>query len=266
MDTYGGVKQAIYVKEAGDYTNLCIDLFTIDGEENARRHCVASVLTNVTIKNVLPLWIEECLRESFHYKDQFEIDEIVQHGRDLFYNPKSSIPLKTSFITWQNEMFDLYYQLIRNTIRFSYDSFLKFRLREQKEQIVEIVEKAIDEYKMEHDYQEMLNTCRLYLKNNVPKLPTIHLYLDDEVSIVDDSHGEKISADKISRWLPPELNFEAPLPINERVIGPIVTIAPEKLFVYPSKSQEGLLQTLLLIFEERIEIRGDKRQQISNFI
>ncbi|MBU9714170.1 putative sporulation protein YtxC [Evansella tamaricis] len=266
MNTYGGVKKAVYIEEVEDYTNLCIDLITIDGEENARRHCVASVLTNVTIKNILPVWIEEWLRESFHYSDPFEIEAIQGYARDLFFYPKTMIPLKTTFVSWQNEMFELYYQLIRNTIQFSYDSFLKFRLREQKEQLVEVVEKAIDEYKMEHDYQEMLNTCRDYIKSNPARIHTIHLYLDQEVKMVD-QQGETISINQIRSWLSKELNFEAPLPINERVIGPLVCMAPEKLIVYPLNTQQGLLQTLLLIFEERMEIKeGETEIAYSSYV
>lgn len=220
---------------------------------------VATILTNVTIKEFLPIWLNEWICDRFHYEDPYEIEAITEHARDLFFNAKPDIPLKTTFVTWQKEMFSLYDQFIREAMRFSFDSFVRFRLRKLKYKLVEVVERAIDEYKLEHEYQVMINTCRDYLRNNSPRIHTIYLYLNSEISMVD-QQGQRISTQQIRRWLTHDLSFEDPLPISQRVIGPLVSIAPKKLIIYPNvKKHEGLLHTLLSIFEERVELRREEK-------
>ena len=259
MDTYEGIKKAVTTqREGGKYTNLNIDLSCIEGTDTEKRRQVALILTNVTIKKILPVWLEEWLREGFYYEDDYEIEAIVEHARELFFNPSLEVPLKTSFLKWQKEMYQLYYQFIQDSMQFSFDSFMTFRFRKNKEQLSDVVEKAIDEYKMEYDYQIMVNTCREFLQRNSPRIHTVHLYLEDDIKMVN-FQGESITTEQIRRWLTNDLSFDSWLPVAERVIGPLVCIAPKKLIIHPCGHHEGLLQTLLSIFEERVELRNEKK-------
>ncbi|MDG5786957.1 putative sporulation protein YtxC [Evansella sp. AB-P1] len=263
MDTYVGVKDAIMMEQFGDYTNLCIDFSAINGDEVGIREKVASIFTNMTMKEILPIWFEEWLRESYYYKDPDEIKLIIEHARELMYHSNSEVSLKDLFLKLQREMFYLYDQFIHHSVHFSFDSFLRFRLRKIKNKVVEIVEKAIDEHKLEHDYQIMVNTCRQFLQSNPPRVKVVYLFMENEM-IITDSNGESITAEQISSWLTHELCFEEPLPLSERVVGPLVSIAPDKLIIYPKQHHEGLLQTLLTIFEERIELREEVVNDISD--
>ncbi|ADU31445.1 Sporulation protein YtxC [Evansella cellulosilytica DSM 2522] len=255
LSTYGGVKKSISIEKTEQYTNLSINFSTIlGGGMSQRKKLVATVLTNVTIKKFLPIWLEECIRGRFYFEDQYEVGAIIEHAREVFFNEKPDVPLKTNFIEWQKELFMLYYHFIKEAMHFSFDSFIIFRLRKFKLQLVDVVEKAIDEYKIEHDYQVMLNTCREFLRNHESRIDTIHVYLNENIEIQDDS-GESISLQQIRNWLTRDLMFEDPLPLSQRVIGPLVCIAPKKIFIYPHENEyDGLVQTLLSIFEERVNI------------
>ncbi|WP_078595081.1 putative sporulation protein YtxC [Evansella clarkii] len=256
MDTYEGVRKSIFTKQEDGETRLFINMNVLDGDKPDKMKEVALILTNVTIKNVLPLWMEELLRERFYYEEQYEIDAIMGHARDLFFNPPEDVPLETSFLDWQKEMFQLYHQFIQASICFSFESFLMFRFRKNKEQLGEIVEKAIDEYKMEYDYQIMLQTCREFLKDTVPRVDTVQLFLEEEVKLVD-GNGRLISSQQILRWLSEEMYFDSHLPLARRVIGPLVSISPRRLIIHPRTHHEGLLHTLLSIFEERVELKKE---------
>ncbi|MDQ0255066.1 putative sporulation protein YtxC [Evansella vedderi] len=263
LDTYGGGENGIVIEKIENYTNLCINFSVIHGKEKLnRRKMVATILTNVTIKEFLPIWLNEWICDRFHFEDPYEIEAITEHAREIFFNTKHDVPLKTTFVSWQRDMFSLYDQFIKEAMRFSFDSFVRFRLRKLKYRLVEVVEKAIDEYKLEHDYQVMINTCRDYLKNHSPRIHTIHLYLNQEINMVD-QNGQKVPTQQIRRWLTHDLSFEDPLPISQRVIGPLVSIAPKKLVIYPNVNMhEGLLHTILSIFEERVELQKEQKAKL----
>lgn len=58
----------------------------------------------------------------------------------------------------------------------SFDSFSKFRLKELQERLLQIVDLAIDEYKMEQEYQMFIHMLREYLASREQKMKAIHLY------------------------------------------------------------------------------------------
>ncbi|UCZ52240.1 putative sporulation protein YtxC [Bacillus shivajii] len=260
LHTFVGDKEFAFIEDKGDHSFLKIDLPCLK-KNGANTSQVASVLTNVTIKEKLPLWLRDWVKEGFYYEDPYEVEAIVEYAKQLFLKGSNEVPLKVSFKKWQHGIYKLYDQFIYHSLQFSFDSFLRFRLREKKEELVEVVEKAIDEYKLEHDYQVMVASCRDYLQAHEPRIHTIHLLLDQSIAMYD-NHGRQITEDELRKWCSNEISFEAPLPFSEWVISPTVSLAPKKLIIYPNHNYEGLLQTLFSIFEERIEIRSEENPSI----
>ncbi|WP_179298857.1 putative sporulation protein YtxC [Evansella halocellulosilytica] len=260
LHTTVGDKEFAFIEDKGDHSLLTIKLSTLK-QGGANFSQVASVLTNVTIKEHLPLWLADWVKEGFYYEDPYEVEAIVDYAKQLFLKENEHVPLNLSFRKWQHDIFELFYQFIHQSMLFSFDSFLRFRLRKKKEELVEVVEKAIDEYKLEHEYQLMIAACRDYLRDHPPRIHTIHLLLDKTIDMYDHL-GKKISENQLRKWCSNDLSFEAPLPFSQWIISPVVSIAPKKLIIYPNYEHDGIIQTLLTIFEERVEIRSDKRASI----
>lgn len=57
-------------------------------------------------------------------------------------------------------------------------SFQTFRLGNYYEQLREYVEAAIDEYKMEQEYQNFIQTLRDYVTSNTPRMEKVHIVHD----------------------------------------------------------------------------------------
>lgn len=249
----------IFMEEDGEFMNLCLRFPPNSDDESFNKHIIATVLANVTIRVYLTDWIQQLVCDRFHYKDAYEISTITEIAKDIFMNnEKSEVNIGISFPNWQIEMIQLYEMFLKESLRFSFDSFLRFRLRKHREYLVEVVEKAIDEYKFEYDYQQMLETCRKHLKEHAPKVDIVHVYLDNQVFIADEE-GDEIPISQIRKWLTDDLTFEYPLPLEERIISPLVAIAPKLVIVHMYRHDEGLIHTLMSIFEERIRFKEDYR-------
>lgn len=232
---------------------LSIDGFSKGNKE--AEQVIKSILTNTTVTIFFTKWMREYLEETFYYDDEQEIQAIMETAKTLFFPSLSykSEMVTISFMEWQQEIHNKIAPFIDESISFSFDSFLAFRLQTCKEQILYLVEKAIDEYRMEMDYQMMLQKCRDFLNHQEPRVEKVYVSMRDTIQFYDEDK-QKISFEQVCRWLQADTPFEKYLPIHERMIGPLVSMAPKKIVIESKECNDDLYHTLKNIFEERIEL------------
>ncbi|MGJ9382423.1 sporulation protein YtxC [Salipaludibacillus sp. CF4.18] len=218
-----------------------------------KKHHIIAILTNVTVATYFSKWLEECLRESFYYEDKEEIQSIVETAKLIFFPGLETkmILLPFTFYQWQQEIYKQISPFIEEDISFSFDSLIAFRLLNAKEKLLDVVEIAIDEYKMELEYQSMVQRCRDVLKEQKSKVEAVYVHLKDGVEFYDEEK-KKLSLQQIYKWLHAETAFEKSLPYQERMIGPLVSMAPNKIYLFAQDIEDDLYHTLRNIFEERI--------------
>ncbi|MGM9985647.1 MAG: sporulation protein YtxC [Bacillaceae bacterium] len=135
-------------------------------------------------------------------------------------------------------------------ISFSYEAFVKFRLKEYKEHLYMMVEKAIDEYKLEQNYQMYIQTIRAYIKKKAIYLKRINIVINEEIKVYDEEFRliplEKIPIDM-------ELMKKCNDMIDEKVIAPLLSLSPESIYIYSSSKDEQLILGIYNIFEEKVK-------------
>jgi putative sporulation protein YtxC len=241
----------IHFKEKETLTTL-----SIEGLNSLRREeqqAIISVLTNVTITHFFPKWLKEFLKDMFYYEDEQEIQAIIQTAKSLFFpsGGEEDRNFTMAFLQWQQDIFQKLAPFVENNISFSFDSFLFFRLKPSREKLLSLAELAIDEYKLELEYQLMLDRCRDFLKRQSPRVHTVYVFLKNGIEFYD-SDMKKISVQQIYEWLETGTPFEKNLPVNERMIGPLVSMAPKKIIIDSAYCDNDLYHTLKNIFEERL--------------
>ncbi|MGV3463922.1 MAG: putative sporulation protein YtxC, partial [Heyndrickxia sp.] len=196
-------------------------------------------------------WVKDILREYFFYKEEEEQNNILEIVIDMFNGDR---PELTSIIGGMNEK-----EMIRHAVStlleqydtVSFDSLTKFRLKEYYEQIIVYVELAIDEYKMEQEYQVFIQMLRDYLQSRDAKLEVVRIYFDQH-SIFYNEQYQEITKNEISNLLDRRLLTNHPIYIDSVTIAPLLSIAPKKIYLYADSFDNGLIRTLKNIFEERI--------------
>ncbi|WP_161524628.1 putative sporulation protein YtxC [Alteribacter lacisalsi] len=255
LETFDQLKREVFLSRDEAETRIHIVLQHTCSEERMNALSIlAAVMANYTLKRHLPVWLEEVVRCRFFYDEPGEAETIIAIARELLAGEHTEIQLEKSLPALQRSLYTHFYTVLKETEQFSYASFIQFRLRELKDDLVECVEWAIDEFKMEQEYQMMVDACRDYLKENQPLFDAVHVNLDDEPASFYDDDGTRFSNNDILDLLDDEVTFDGSLPVSERIISPLVSMAPEKLNLYCSGNEdEGyVIRTLLAIFEERV--------------
>ncbi|MEK4147053.1 putative sporulation protein YtxC [Robertmurraya sp. FSL W8-0741] len=216
------------------------------------------------IKIKLHDWFRMILKEKFFYEDEDEIQQILDIIYSIIEGEREDLETLIHDINMNQQMEKAVSQIFDEQYSFSFDSFVRFRMRPYMEQLEKYVEISIDEYKMEQEYQMFIQTLRQFISERAPKIEQLHLYVGDVVTFYDQYFSE-IKRAELVRMIDRKLISNHPVYIDSVTIAPLLSISPSKIYVYTDDEEEPLVRTIQNIFEERVRLRAvDDFQQFKN--
>lgn len=212
-----------------------------------------SVLTDVfhsfLLDEKLEQALEQIIAQKFYFNERDEIDSILQFAASIFEGEKkkSEEPL---FAEEKHSIENGLYPILTENKSFSFDSFTTFRLKSFYQSLEKYVIQAIDEYKLEQDYQNFIAILRDVLHKREPKLSYLHLVYRDAFHFYDQTL-RKLERHEITDMIDRQLLSKSSIYIDPVTLAPLLSIAPERLYIYTDDTEQGLIQTMKQIFEER---------------
>ncbi|MBY0146619.1 putative sporulation protein YtxC [Neobacillus niacini] len=202
-------------------------------------------------------WFRTILQEHYFYEDLEE----QQHILEIIYSVLEGQREDLTVLIRENEeapnIKDAVEEIFQDHVSFSFDSFIKFRLRPYLKMLESYVEISIDEYKMEQEYQMFIQTLRDFLAGREPKMDSLHLLFDEEITFYDESFAE-IKRGELMKMIDRKLLFNHPVYVDSASIAPLLSIAPKNILLYTKNPEEPLVRTIKNIFEERVVIKSFK--------
>ncbi|MEH6941556.1 sporulation protein YtxC [Bacillus sp. JJ722] len=235
--------------EQSDTISLVIE----DHELTSMLHMMRRVFVTYIQKDLLSQWLQQIVREKFFFNDKEECLQIVELAVTVMQEDKEKC-----HTFWDDIDQKIYHGLIsifERKVSFSFPSFLIFRLKGVLDYLITYVETAIDEYKMEQDYQSFVYTLRNYMLSVPSKIEKLHLFHQHYFQFYND-HFKKIEREEISGFIDRKLFSDYPMYIDSNVLAPLISIAPKHLYIYSNEEDIPLVLTITRIFEERVSIHS----------
>ncbi|WP_043934144.1 putative sporulation protein YtxC [Bacillus sp. EB01] len=202
-------------------------------------------------------WFRDIVRDTYFFRDQAE----EQHITDIMYSildgerQDLTVFIEQPFPGEQvRKSID---EIIGAEALLSFDSITKFRLRPVFEYLRELAAVAIDEYKMEQEYQVFIESLRAFLAGRPPKIDEIHLLAKDGVTFYD-VNMQEVKKAELAKMIDRKLLINHPIYVDSVAIAPLLSLAPKKIVLYTEDQDEPLVRTLANIFEERVLLLGIK--------
>ncbi|MBS4191561.1 putative sporulation protein YtxC [Bacillus sp. FJAT-49705] len=202
-------------------------------------------------KSKQDVWFRRILSEHYYYKDEEEQQQILEIIHSLLEGNREELTAFLNDIDMEGDLKTAINDLFDENISFSFDSFVKFRMRPLMIQMAKYVEISIDEYKMEQEYQIFIQTLRDFLAGRKEKIWSIHLLIDDGIQFFDENFFEIKRAD-LKRMIDRKLLFNHPVYVDSVTIAPLLSIAPAVIYLYSEDIEQPLIRTIHNIFEERL--------------
>ena len=200
-------------------------------------------------------WFRDILKNRYFYEDLEEQQQIIEIIYSILEGEREDL---TVFLNESNDETNIrsaIEYIFQDNISFSFASFLKFRLRPYLQSLEGYVEIAIDEYKMEQEYQMFVQMLRGFLVNREPKMDVLHVLFDEEITFYNNQLVEMKRAE-LTRLIDRKLLVNHPVYVDSASIAPLLSLAPTTIYLYTKNPDEPLVRTIKNIFEERVTIKS----------
>ncbi|MFS0822451.1 putative sporulation protein YtxC [Bacillus sp. 1P02SD] len=218
---------------------------------------IIPVMTEFIIKNKEDHWILDYIENIFYFTDFEEKKQILEIAKALMDGNNPDIPAVQDVVPREQLIAEALHEFLQVPISFSFESFLKFRMRSYNEILLQIVESAIDEYKLEQEYQTFIQGLREFREKREPKLEQLHILHDEQFYFYTDTFTE-IKRNELFKFIDRKLILHQPMYIDSAVLAPLVSIAPKSISIYTDQIDNGMIQTIHNIFLENVTIYTKK--------
>ncbi|MGM9926663.1 MAG: sporulation protein YtxC [Bacillus sp. (in: firmicutes)] len=201
--------------------------------------------------DVISQWLSQIVREKFLYDDPEECEQIVDIA--LYIIEEERVKNASFWEEFDQKVGNGLMNILERKVSFSFPSFLTFRMRGMMDSLLVYVESAIDEYKMEQEYQSFVHTLRNYMLSISSKLERIHLTYDFQFQFYDHQFN-KLEREQLVRYIDRKLFSDYPMYIDSHVLAPLISMAPRHVSIYSDEENNPLVVTIQRIFEERVEV------------
>ena len=264
-------------KNFSKYTNIIVHYLGPDIDYFY--DCFAEALCNYIIDYYEPNILSKILFSNFFYFSHAELLEIKKLCNSLINNKLDrSLSIKDlkhdleEFPDRRKLLFNSILNYIKNEKSMVLSGFIKFRIYDYINILNNFIDLAVSEFVVNKEYSEFIELLRLYINSRNSNINLVHLIYINEESILLDENKNVISLSHNNLDIPylSDITFSS----NDYALNSLLSLVPQKLIIHLIDKEDDFINTLKLIFDDRVETCKDcnicktyklvKKDEISN--
>lgn len=219
------------------------------------KYTLSKALTEVIIAHYELKLLRKIAKANFFYLSERERASVIENAQKLLKEEKMMQPGGFYKATRRSRIMRsiLEYLDVENEINI--EGFVNFRLNAYINELNETIERALEIFVAEREYNEFIKLLRYFVEIQECKIDTINLCQSkDGRYIMYDESRNRISSEYFdelrSEMLDESINYD------DLLISTLITISPNKIIIHDMESfkNKELLQTIMNVFAERITI------------
>ncbi len=244
----------------GNYTFLGCNI--IEGElsfrnyeriKNLLKHYVAKILAEIIVSDEEKIIIGKIIERNYYYFNEEERSIVYNNTLKMLKDNNGLFP-NFSLNERRNQILAKLLDYLDNHHELVVEGFINFRLKDYREQLIQVVDKAVDDFMMELEYKEFIRVLRYFVEVQEPKVEEVHVVMSNNGNFkILDSFGKTINNQYLENFATQgadEINYE------DLLITALITIAPYNVMLHsanPPKLQD-VMETIKSIFDGRVVI------------
>lgn len=214
-------------------------------EKNIERfnNIIADIITETIIEFYQDKILKRIINVNYFYFDELERKIILENCGEFTKQEEEEIK-ETVFVGVKNYILEH-----RNIVL---EGVANFRINEYIKILDNIVDMSVNKYIIEKEYREFINLLKVYVNSTESKTEILHLIYTNGESILLDKDKNIIQVDynlNSAKYLS-DITFSS----NDIALNTLLSLLPKKIEVHIINSEDEFINTLKLIFENRVRI------------
>lgn len=222
---------------------------------------ISDILTKYILYYYEPILIRHNINYNYFYFENIE-KKIIEENCYKYIDSDE----ENNYKFRKNEIWISVLDYLSHNKSMILDGFVNFRLENYNRTLDEIVDYNVKQYVIEKEYAEFINLLKMYINSKIPANNLVHLiYTNGESILLDENKSLINTSDNIfdTKYLS-DISFSS----NDYALNALLTLLPRRIEVHLIGSRDEFIDTLELIFTDRLFICTDcnlcKTYQILN--
>jgi putative sporulation protein YtxC len=223
--------------------------------EDEFKYTLSKVLTEIIVAYYEPKLLKKLAKANFFYLSDRERACVTDNAQRLLKDEKMLLPGGFYKATRRSKVMRSMLEYLETENEINLEGFVNFRLNSYINDLSEAMERALEVFVAEREYNEFIKLLRYFVEIQECKVDTIHLCQSkDGRYIMYDENRNRVSSEYFdelrSEILDETINYD------DLLISTLITISPKNITIHDMdgfKNKE-LVQTILNVFTERITI------------
>lgn len=250
-----GIKVEYNEKSYGKYLFLECAVSETDAtvgasHEKIFRYYLASIITDLLMNEIAKEMMGRIVRTKYQYLSKEELKSIV-HNAYLYLSNLNEEGDISKTLFRHNQILAEVNQYMETNSRFYLEGFLRFRLKDYFKELEVSIEKAVEHFLIEQEYNEFLRLLRYFVEIQEPRIDEVHLLVKDKKSFcLLDEDQRPINQDQLQGALT-ELNQD--VEYEDLLLSTLITMSPRRIVLH-IVSRTEIVETILNVFRERVSL------------
>lgn len=218
--------------------------------EKIFRYYLASIITDLLMNEIAKVMMGRIARTKYHYLSEAELKLIVQNAYLYLSNLNEEGDISKTLVR-HNQILAEVNQYMEANSRFYLEGFFRFRLKDYFKELEISIEKAVENFLVEQEYNEFLRLLRYFVEIQEPRIDEVHLLVNDKKSFcLLDEQQQPVNKDQLQGVIA-ELNDE--VEYEDLLLSALITISPRSIVLHVVNKTE-IVETILNVFRERVSV------------
>lgn len=249
----------IGVVESVELNNHIIKILCDDNSYSERvRDVINLYISNVLYKIVLNEYKEkemfDYLTENYFFLKQDEIIEVEEEIMKVFLENKSlSFDNLIYCLNKINSIIEKIKNCLEENAEININGFIRFRMKELREDIENIINKVIESYMVEKEYKEFIKLLKYFVDIQESKIEEINIVIgeDGNYSIIDRNKNDIFN--EFMKELV-ECKVDSDVKMEDIIISGLITNSPKKVIIHGKNNciNKEFMNTIESVFENKV--------------
>ena len=249
----------IGVVESVELNNHIIKILCDDNSYNERvKDIINLYISNILYKVVLNEYKEkellDYLTENYFFLKQEEIMEVEDEVMKTFLENKSlNFDNLIYCLNKVNNIIEKIKSCLEENSEINIDGFIRFRMKELREDIEDIIDKVIESYMVEKEYKEFIKLVKYFVEIQESKIEEINIIIGESgnYSIMD--RNKKDIFNEFMKDLI-ECKLDSDVKMEDIIISGLITNSPKKVIIHGKSNclNKEFIDTIENVFENKV--------------